>query len=464
VRPETAFQNIHIDVVGELTPHSSRGHKYLLCAVDVYSRWGECFPLKTLTAKETCDRLMELFLRVGLPSAIISDNATNMVSGLNKELYKRLEVEIRLTTPFHPKGNGIAERLNQTMKNMLHHIFISDEPRNWDLVIPYLMSAYRELPHSTTGLSPYQMVYGKFPRGPLSILRDSWVGELLEPPQLNRTAAEYLETVRHNLELAANIATVNSEHAQKLYVNNHNKNSRNKSFEVGDSVVILMPDSTNKMLSRWIGPATVVLKVSDNSYNVLTENGAIRTLHADKLRFFNNRVSNVGVVFEDDSEFGKLEFCVTSNETNDSRVLEVELQKCASIDLSHLSPPRQKQLRDMLISHRQVFSDKPGFCNVLRHRIDLIEGFEPKAQKPYRIPDKLKSEVDKIIDGLLTDGKIRPSNSPFAHPIMCVAKKDSTTIRLCCHYKYVNSGTVGDAFPMPHIDDVLRKISDCYFL
>ena len=60
-------------------------------------------------------------------------------------------------------------------------------------------------------------------------------------------------------------------------------------------------------------------------------------------------------------------------------------------------------------------------------------------------------------------GLIRPSDSPMDSPIVCVAKKEGG-VRIVCHYRYLNSYTVGDAFPMPTIDKVLRNIGRGHFI
>ena len=175
---------------------------------------------------------------------------------------------------------------------MLHHVLMSDKPGDWDLKLPDLLWAYREIPNETTGLSPFQLVYGKMARGPLSVLRDNWVEEY--PPMLNKSSTQYLESLKDNLKIAADIANKNCEKTQKAYTDQHNKHSRPKSFEVGDSVIVLMPDSNNKLLSQWIGPATVVLQISENSHNVLFEDGAVKTLHADKQDFLSNGLKTWG--------------------------------------------------------------------------------------------------------------------------------------------------------------------------
>ena len=83
--------------------------------------------------------------------------------------------------------------------------------------------------------------------------------------------------------------------------------------------------------------------------------------------------------------------------------------------------------------------------------------------RPYRVPDAVKPEVDRQIQDLLDMGLIRPSDSPMASPIVCVAKKDGG-VRIACDYRYLNSYTVGDAFPMPTIDEVLRNIGRGHFI
>jgi len=73
--------------------------------------------------------------------------------------------------------------------------------------------------------------------------------------------------------------------------------------------------------------------------------------------------------------------------------------------------------------------------------------FVPRQVRPYRVPAVFKDEVDRQIAELLSMGLIRRSNSPVASPIVCVAKKDGG-VRIACDYRYLNTYTVGDAFPM----------------
>ncbi|GFT68040.1 retrovirus-related Pol polyprotein from transposon 17.6 [Trichonephila clavipes] len=98
------------------------------------------------------------------------DNATNFTASLTQELLKILGACPRFSTPYHPEGNGLIERGNQTLKNMLQHI-IREEGRSWHRHIPFLLWAYREVPNATTGTPPFLLMYGRDPKGPLSILK-----------------------------------------------------------------------------------------------------------------------------------------------------------------------------------------------------------------------------------------------------------------------------------------------------
>jgi hypothetical protein len=346
---------------------------------------------------------------------------------------------------------------------MIHHVVISERPRSWHLQLPFLLWAYREIPNDSTGLSPFSLVYGRAARGPLSILRDRWSSEV--PPLVDTPTVEaraYLEQLKVDLTNAMDIAHENCEAAQQAYVQQYNKRCKDKEFCVGDLVLVLLPDSSNKLVSQWVGPATVVSVVSKYSYRIALDSGSIRTLHANRLRKFVSRINTVGVIYEEDSDFGDLECCPYRDASQDAA--KVVVSNIETLDLNHLTQHQARQLKDLLIKHKNVFSDRPGTCDVVPHKIDLVEGFQPKALRPYKIPEALKPEIDKQIQQLLDDGKIRPSRSPFAHPIVCVKKANSSDIRMCVDLRYVNSGVVKDSYPMPSGEDLLMRMCPANFI
>ncbi|GBN65434.1 hypothetical protein AVEN_171142-1 [Araneus ventricosus] len=90
LRPELPFECVNVDINGPIEPPSARRHKYVLCLIDQHSRWPEAIPLRSLTAKSTCDALLEIFMRTGIQKLIASDQGTNFVSNLTQEFVHRL--------------------------------------------------------------------------------------------------------------------------------------------------------------------------------------------------------------------------------------------------------------------------------------------------------------------------------------------------------------------------------------
>ncbi|XP_067288440.1 uncharacterized protein [Pseudorasbora parva] len=159
------FSRIAMDIVGPLE-RSRVGNRYILVVADYATRYPEVFPLRNIKTRQVVNALVQLFSRVGLPKEIITDQGTNFTSRLMKQVCSMLRIHPIQTTPYHPQTDGMVERFNQTLKSMLRK-FVSDTGADWDQWLPYLMFAYREVPQSSTGFSPFEMLYGRQVRGPL---------------------------------------------------------------------------------------------------------------------------------------------------------------------------------------------------------------------------------------------------------------------------------------------------------
>src|SRR6218665_3948295 len=125
-REDVAFKRMTRDVVGPIEPTSAAGHQCCLCIVDSCTRWPAVYLLKSLTAKAVCEELKNLFMDVGVPSVITSDQGTNFTSSLTKEFLKVFGVTPRFNTPGHPESSEIVEKWNQTFKKMIQHVIIDN--------------------------------------------------------------------------------------------------------------------------------------------------------------------------------------------------------------------------------------------------------------------------------------------------------------------------------------------------
>jgi len=325
-------------------------------------------------------------VNVGVPKVIVSDCGTNFTSQLTQEMLRKLGCAPRFNTPGHPEASGMVERFNQTCKKMLHHV-IQQQGRQWHKFVPLILWALREVPIATTGTSPYMLVYGRNPRGPLTIPKESWTGEDDTSASLAQPVADYLLDLRSKLSEAAEVAQSHTDAAQQGYAAHYNLRARQKKFQ---EVIVLAPENTGKMGNRWLGPGTVVKVKSPYSCLVDLGNGNIRHMHANKMRHFIARVQGCGVIAECDTEFGKvLSPEVVGNESVMPSA-RVELEK-----LSHLDEGQRAELVEVLDEFAACFSDKPGLCDVVTHRIVTTPEFVPKQMKPYRVPIAFRAEVNR---------------------------------------------------------------------
>ena len=151
---------------------------------------------------------------------------------------------------------------NQTLKSMLRKC-AAEEGRNWDKMIPFLLFAYREVPQESTGFSPFELLYGRDVRGPLDVLKETWVSS-------KRSSQDVLSYVLMRDWISAMCDQVgeNLKSARARQKKWYDRNARDRSFEAGDQVLVLLPTSTSKLTAQWQGPYQVLSRVGSVNYLV----------------------------------------------------------------------------------------------------------------------------------------------------------------------------------------------------
>lgn len=368
----------------------------------------------------------------------------------------RLGCSPRFSTPGHPESNGAVERWNRTFKNMLYHI-IEKEGRSWDQFVPFLLWGYREVPHDTTGVAPFEMLYGRQPTGPLSILRNTWTGETTVSGELGASPAAYMKELRARLRRAAEAAELVSVKSQQAYATQFNRKAKAKKFEVGELVLVFNDQRPGKMFPKWEGPGSIVEKYREHSYFVQMPAGNRKLVHANKLRPYCSRVMSVGVMFEEDGAFGEVEYAPRPVPTRYGGVFP-------SPDMvSHLEERERSLIRRVFGNHRGLFGGQPTVAAVKPHEVVLRDGFVRKSPRPYRVPKSLQAEVGRQVDELLELGLIFPCEGPYAHPLVCVPKKDGS-VRLCVDFRALNAGTVEDAYPMALQQELIMSVGKAKYI
>ena len=173
----------------------------------------------------------------------------------------------RFNVSGRPQQTVLCERLIGTLKSMTSKV-AADHPKSWYKHLGFILWALREVPNETR-VPPWLMVFGKLPRWPLAVLKESWCGQRDVPLSLGQTTTEYLKELKENLKIANSYAETHTQREQQRYISRNNLRTREKSFTIGEKVLLLVPDSTSsKTFSRWRGPGTVVERKSPHSYIV----------------------------------------------------------------------------------------------------------------------------------------------------------------------------------------------------
>ena len=168
--------------------------------------------------------------------------------------------------------------------------------------------------------------------------------------------------------------------------------------------------------------------------------------------------------YDKDYDFGNIDVSETTQLKTKQELLPS--QRLTSNQISHLTPTQQSELLQLLDRFSQCFSDTPGFCDIVEHRIPLKPDFKPRQFKAYKVPELLKPEVRRQLSELLELGFIKPSRSLMASPIVCVLKGKSISdgVRLAIDYRYLNKYTVSFPFPISDVSEVIQKVGNASFI
>ena len=138
----------------------------ILVVIDAHSKRIEAIPVPSTSSTSTITVLRNLIATHGIPELIFSDNGTSFASEEFGTFCKGNGIRHKTSAPYHPASNVLAERAVQVVKARLR----KNKRGTMDLRLAQILFKYRLQPHSTTGVSPAELLIGRKPRTHLDLL------------------------------------------------------------------------------------------------------------------------------------------------------------------------------------------------------------------------------------------------------------------------------------------------------
>ena len=273
------WHRVHLDFAGPFL-----GSMFLI-AVDAHSKWIEAIMMTSTTTSKTITELRKMFAAYGLPEQVISDNGPQFTSNEFDEFMKKNGIKHILTSPYHPKSNGEAERAVQTFKNSLKAREMEKEELQTKL--SRFLLCYRTTPTTSTGLTPSELFMKRRLRTRLDLLK----------PSVEERMSNYQEVTKQYAD----------------------RKAKARNFEIGEPVFV----ENVKGQPKWV-PATVTEKIGSVMYRVQVNNESWRR-HADQIRM------REVVTTEQTDE--------AADYSSDEEIQEIQSEQVVEYDLSAVDNP-----------------------------------------------------------------------------------------------------------------------------
>jgi transposase InsO family protein len=256
------FEKIALDITGPLKPCRT-GERYILGIIDYFTKYPMLIPIHNVDAKTVARALVNNWISTfGAPSTIHSDRGTSFESSLFYELCALFNIRKTKSAPFYPQSDGLIERLFRTVKDMI--FATSDElSRDWKDTLPIISMGLRSSIQSSTGVSPYEAVFGTTMRIPLSWEYPVYVENSTKLRNTQMYISEYI------IELKNKLSSIHDQMKNTLKKAGGEEKGNVQHYAIGDHVMArILPIKKGIDQPRYDGPYKVIATLGKWTYRL----------------------------------------------------------------------------------------------------------------------------------------------------------------------------------------------------
>ena len=231
------------------------GIEDILVVTDHFTKYAQAYPTKGQQATTVAKVLYDnFFMHYGFPAKLHSDQGRQFEGKVIAALCDLAGIEKTRTSPYHPMGNGLTERFNRTLINMLGTLD-PDQKSDWKKYIPSLVHAYNCTRHDSTGFSPYELMFNRQPRLPVDLLLGS------EPPQSSIAYSSFVDSMKQRLKYSYDLASQRSKDAQKSQKRIYDLRTRGNVLYPGDRILVRQVafQGKHKIADKWQDTVYVIV-------------------------------------------------------------------------------------------------------------------------------------------------------------------------------------------------------------
>jgi hypothetical protein len=278
--PELVWDKCALDIVGPLN-QTVDGNKYVLTFQDELSKYTLAIPIVQQDAMTVARALVEeIVLKFGIPQSILTDQGSNFMSEVFGNVCKLLKIKRIKCTAYRPQTNGALERTHRVLVEYLR-CFIFDDQINWDRWLSYATFVFNTTPHTSTGFTPHELLFGRKPNIPGLLQKD--------PPDIIYAYDDYVKELQSRLQSSYKVARNNLVRHKERSKEYHDRNVNTPLFTVGDKVLLhdesIRRGRSVKLSAPFIGPYDII-DIDDVNVTLKLPKNRTLKVHADRLKPF----------------------------------------------------------------------------------------------------------------------------------------------------------------------------------